>query len=411
VTRLARWRLRLPEVDLPILIAAAGLVTLGLLTVYSATSIMGAHQGLWVRQLQWVGLALIAASIAASVHYRVYDALAYPVYGLSLVLLAAVMVVGSERMGAKRWLEIGPLSFQPSEVAKIATVFVLARRLDDPRLDLRRIRGWLPPLLLTLVPCALVAKEPDLGTALSFPAILVVMYFWAGMPAGNLLLGLTPVANVVLFFATGSLWWFAGLFAALLAVVRPRVTLLVLAIAVNGAVSYAVPHLWDRLHDYQKRRIETFLNPGADPYGAGYQIIQSKIAIGSGGLFGKGYATGTQSQLNFIPEKHTDFIFPVIAEEWGFLGSAVTLALFGWFLARGLQIALEARDAFGSYVALGILSLVATHVVVNLGMVTGLLPTIGIPLPLISYGGSSIITTLAGVGLILNVHMRRTAAA
>src|SRR5580765_1805210 len=172
-----RWGLRVPDLDMPLLIAALGLLVIGLLTVYSATSVPGAHEGLWLKQLQWVVVAFVAAALVASVHFQAFDTLAYPAYAISLVLLAAVLVVGSERMGAKRWLEFGPLSFQPSELAKIATVFVVARRLDDPRLDLRRFRDWFPPVMLTLLPLALVAKEPDLGTSLSFPVILVVMFF------------------------------------------------------------------------------------------------------------------------------------------------------------------------------------------------------------------------------------------
>jgi rod shape determining protein RodA len=402
-----KWRIRLPEVDLPMLIASLGLVVIGLLTVYSATSIPGAHEGLWIRQLQWVGLALLAAAIAAGVHYRAFDALAYPFYAVSLVLLVAVMVVGSERMGAKRWLELGPLSFQPSELAKIATVFVLARRLDDPRSNLRRLRDWLPPLLLTLVPLALVAKEPDLGTALSFPAILVVMYFWAGMPPGNLLLGLTPVFNVVLFFATGSLWWFAGLFAVLLAAVRPRVMVLVFALAVNGAVAYAVPHMWDRLHDYQKRRIETFLNPGADPYGAGYQIIQSKIAIGSGGLAGKGYLKGSQKALAFLPMRHTDFIYSVVGEELGFLGSLTVVILYVVILVRGYRLAMVARSGFASLMAVGLVTAFFYHIMVNMLMTIGWAPVTGLPLPLLSYGGTALLVNAVQLGLLQNVALRR----
>ena len=191
----SRWKL--PSLDMPLTVSALLLVAIGLSIVFSATTVPGQHEGLWARQMVWFGFALAAAWLATAIHYRLYDTFAYVLYGLSILLLVAVLVMGTSAMGAKRWLEIGPMKFQPSELAKIATVFVLARRFDNRKLDLRKFRDWFPPLLITLVPFALVAKEPDLGTSLSFPVILVAMYFWAGMPPGNLMLGLSPGFNVV----------------------------------------------------------------------------------------------------------------------------------------------------------------------------------------------------------------------
>ena len=196
----------------------------------------GAHQGLWTRQLAWAVIAFGVAWIVASIHYRAYDALAWPVYVVALLLLVLVLVKGSSAMGAKRWLDLGPLRFQPSELAKVATVLVLARRFDQEKLDLRRFAQWFPALLIVLVPFALVAKEPDLGTSLTFPVILIAMYFWAGMPVGQLLLGLSPVLTAVLFFLTGGLWWSAGLVAVLLGAVRPRLPTLLVVLLLNGAV-------------------------------------------------------------------------------------------------------------------------------------------------------------------------------
>ncbi len=407
MSSILHWRPRVPDLDLGLLGAALGLVTIGLLTVYSATTVPGAHEGLWIKQLQWVGLAIVAGWIAAAIHYRAYDTLAYPLYAISLVLLAAVLVVGDERMGAKRWIEFGPVSFQPSELAKIATVLVLARRFDDPRLDLTKFRNWLPPLLITLVPFALVAKEPDLGTSLTFPVVLVVMYFWAGMPPGNLLLGISPVFNVVLFFVTGTLWWFAGVLAVLLAAFRPKLLTLLIVLAMNGAVAVAVPHLWDHLHDYQKRRIETFLNPGADPYGAGYQIIQSKIAIGSGGVLGKGYLKGSQKGLAFLPMRHTDFIYSVVGEEFGLIGSLTVVILYAVVILRGVRLALVARGGFASLLAVGLTAAFFYHVMVNMLMTVGFAPVTGLPLPLLSYGGTALLVNGVQLGLLQNVALRR----
>ena len=403
---MTRFRLRLPPFDVPLAIAALGLVVIGLFTVFSATSIPGAHQGLWVRQLWWAAAAVGAAWLVAAVPYRVYDSLAYPTYGISLALLVLVLVMGSSAYGAKRWLDLGPLKFQPSELAKIATVLVLARRFDDPKLKLDRFRHWFPALVIVLVPFALVLKEPDLGTSLSFPIILLAMFFWAGMPVGHLLLGLTPVFNVVLFFATGSLWWFAALLAVLLGAVRPRLAMVVAVLVLNGAVAYAMPHVWNGLADYQKRRIQTFLDPGNDPYGAGYQIIQSRIAIGSGGAVGKGFLKGTQKALAFLPMRHTDFIYSVVGEEFGLLGTLTVVLLYAWLLMRGLRLALLSRG-FASLMAIGLVTALFYHIMVNMLMTIGWAPVTGLPLPLISYGGTALIVNGIEIGLLQNVALRR----
>lgn len=403
----SRFRVRLPAIDVPLAMAAIGLVVVGLLTVYSATSIPGAHQGLWTRQLLWAGAGFAAACVVAAIPYRVYDTLAWPFYVVSLVFLVLVLVMGSSAFGAKRWLDLGPIKFQPSEIAKIATVLVLARCFDNPKLDLRKAKHWLLPLFITLIPFALVAKQPDLGTSLSFPVILVMMYYWAGMPISQLLLGLSPVFNAVLFFATGSLWAFAGLFALILAFVRPRLPVLIAVLALNGAVAYAMPHVWDRLHDYQKRRIETFLNPGADPYGAGYQIIQSKIAIGSGGVTGKGYLKGTQKALAFLPMRHTDFIYSVVGEELGLIGTLTVVLLYLLLILRGYRLAAAARSGFASLMAAGLVAALFYHIMVNMLMTIGWAPVTGLPLPLISYGGTALIVNGIQLGLLQNVALRR----
>jgi rod shape determining protein RodA len=398
---------RFPPLDWPLLFATLALIGIGLATVYSATYLPGAHQGLWAKQLTWFGCAVVFAWIVAAVHYRFYDSTSWPLYAVSLVLLVAVFAVGVERMGAKRWIELGPLQFQPSEIAKIATTFVLARFFDHSRLDLRRMRWWFPPLLIAAVPFVLVAKEPDLGTASSFPAMIIAMYFWAGMPLGQLLLGLSPIFNVALFFLTGSVWWFVGLFAALLAYARPRLIVLVAMLALNGAVAVALPNLWNHLHDYQKRRIETFLNPEQDPSGSGYQVIQSKIAIGSGGLVGKGYLKGSQKALAFLPMRHTDFIYSVVGEEWGLLGSLTVVLLYGIVVFRGFRLAAIARDGFASLTAVGITTALFFHIMVNMLMTIGWAPVTGVPLPFLSYGGTALIVNCIQIGLLQNVALRR----
>jgi len=406
-TRAYRLPFRIPEIDLPLAAAAAGLIVLGLLTVYSATSIPGVHEGLWLKQLMWAGVALTAAWMVAALPYRAYDSLAWPLYGVSLIMLVLVLVMGSSAYGAKRWLDLGPLKFQPSELAKIATVLVLARRLDDPKLDLRRARHWAIPLLITLVPFALVAKEPDLGTSLAFPIILVAMYFWAGMPLTQLALGLSPIVNVAMFVFTGNVAWFAPVLVGLLLWCRPRLPMLVAVLALNGAVAVAMPHLWNHMHDYQKRRIETFLNPGQDPYGSGYQIIQSKIAIGSGGVTGKGYLKGTQKALAFLPMRHTDFIYSVVGEELGLMGAMVVVLLYALLIGRGYMIAQSARSGFASLMVVGLVTALFYHVMVNMLMTIGWAPVTGLPLPLLSYGGTALIVNGIQIGLVQNVAIRR----
>ena len=402
-----RLPFRLPPLDWPLAGAAAGLITIGLLTVYSATSIPGAHEGLWLKQLMWALVAVGAAWLATVLPYRVYDSLAYPLYVISLVLLVLVLLFGSSAYGAKRWLDLGPIKFQPSELAKIATCLVLARRMDDPKLDLRKMSHWLPPLLITLVPFLLVAKEPDLGTSLAFPIILIAMYFWAGMPVTQLLLGLSPVFNIALFVFTGTIGWFIGALAVMLGWFRPRIPVLLAVLVINGAVAYAMPHIWNGLHDYQKRRIETFLNPGQDPYGSGYQIIQSKIAIGSGGVAGKGYLRGTQKALAFLPMRHTDFIYSVVGEELGLIGALIVVILYALLILRGYRLALSARNGFASLMVVGLVTALFYHIMVNMLMTIGLAPVTGLPLPLLSYGGTALIVNGIQIGLLQNVAMRR----
>ncbi len=367
----------------------------------------GAHHGLWLRQFLWCVVAFGAAWAVAAIHYRLYDSLAWPMYGVSILLLIAVLVIGTTRLGAKRWIDIGSLQFQPSEIALLATTFVLARFFDNARLDLRRTRWWLPPMLIALVPFSLVAREPDLGTALSFPVMLVAMYYWAGLRPTRLLLGLSPVFNVALFFVTGTVWWFVGLLVALIAAARPRPALLITILVLNGALAIELPHLWSRMHDYQKRRIETFLNPENDPYGAGYQIIQSKIAVGSGGVVGKGYLKGSQKALAFLPMRHTDFIYSVVGEELGFLGSLTVVLLYVVVITRGYRLASIARDGFAGLTVIGIVTALFFHILVNMLMTVGWAPVTGIPLPFLSYGGTALVVNCIQIGVLQNVALRR----
>jgi rod shape determining protein RodA len=297
---------------------------------------------------------------------RFWLAISYPLYALALLLLVAVELFGATRMGATRWLDLGPLSLQPSELMKVGILLALARYYHQ--LDARRTGTviWvIPPFLMILAPVALVMHQPDLGTAM-----LILM------------------AGVIIMFLGGLLW---------------RVIALGIGTAVGGAI-YAYNFV---LHDYQRARVDVFLGITDDPLGAGYHVLQSKIAIGSAGLFGRGYLQGTQSQLDFLPEKHTDFIFTMIVEEFGLLGGVLVLGLFGALMALTMQVAIRARSMFGKLAAAGVAATLACYVFINTAMVIGLVPVVGIPLPIISFGGTAMMTLMAGFAIVLSIDHHR----
>jgi len=397
------------DLDRGLLAIALILTLIGIAFVFSATAPPApeAKQLLYLRQLLWLGIALGAGGLIAAVPYRVYQGkTAWLLYGFGLVLLVLTLFVGHVGLGAQRWLGWGPIKIQPSEPAKVATVLLVANLLANRKQDLTDLGSLLKPLLAVGVPFLLVLKQPDLGTAVSFIAIFLVMLYWAGLPLLYLFFFLTPLINVALsFFLPG---WI--LFAAVLVFVlyRSRLGLatLLLIVAVNLAVGIATPQIWGHLEPYQRQRIATFLDPGSDPYGAGYQIIQSKIAIGSGEVFGKGFLHGTQKGLAFLPEQHTDFIFSVVGEETGFLGAGLVAVLYLLLIQRGIRVAHRARNRFASLVAIGMTSIFLYHVLVNIWMTVGLAPVTGLPLPLLSYGGSSLVVSYLQIALIQNVAMR-----
>lgn len=343
------------------------IAALGIVNLYSAgyNRTPAGATPVYVKQLYWlaVGLAVMLATLFYD--YRHLEKLAYPLYFLSLALLVAVMLGGKTVSGCRRWLALGPFCFQPAELTKLALVLVLARYFNRrPHLAPLGLRELLVPLALVLAPVLLVVRQPDLGSA-------ILMILVAG--------------SLILFVGVGWRTLAGGTLALML----------------------SSPVIWSFLKDYQRQRVLTFLNPGQDPLGAGYHIIQSKIAVGSGQFWGKGFLQGTQSQLQFLPEQHTDFVFSVFAEEWGFLGSALLLVLFLVFALWGLQVARDCKERFGHLLALGVTALIFWQIFINLCMVTGLMPVVGIPLPLFSYGGSSLINTLLAVGFLLNIRMRR----
>ena len=348
------------HIDGVLLIGIVILMTIGLLVLYSAGQ---QNMELIWKQLIRIGAAFIGLVILANISPGKLRNLAYLIYIIGLFLLIAVLLFGEQGKGAQRWLNLGLVRFQPSEMMKLAVPLLLASYIAE-----RPLPPTWPRILfcfiIVLIPSVLIAKQPDLGTAL-----------------------LIASSGLIVIFLSGVSWRFIMSFIAI------------------GAAS--LPIFWALMHDYQRQRVLTFLNPERDPLGAGYHIIQSKIAIGSGGLYGHGWLEGTQSQLAFLPERQTDFIFSVIAEEMGLIGAGMLLLLYLLIAGRGLYIASQAQNSFASLLAGSISLTFLVYVFVNVGMVTGLLPVVGVPLPLVSYGGTSMVTLLAGFGILMSIHTHR----
>lgn len=400
--------------QLAVFASAFALALIGVLLVYSAAtgSRFAAISNHHWRQLAWFGLGTLAFAFAAAIPFTLYEGFrVYVVWAIGVLLVGAVLVAGSTSLGARRWLEIGAVRFQPSELAKLGTVLALARYLAGRRRDLMAVRNLVVPGILAFLPMVLVLREPDLGTALTFPFIVLGMLYWAGLPLTYLALLVSPVVSLVAAFSATSWGIFALAFVLTLysSFVRYRLRWVpvVLLAVLNLAVGIATPQIWGSLKEYQRQRITSFLDPSGDRYGSGYQIIQSEIAIGSGGLTGQGFLQGTQKNFQFLPEKHTDFVFSVAGEEFGFAGCLAVLALYLALFYGLIEIARSARSKFASLLAFGIGAGLFFHVVVNVGMTVGFAPVTGLPLPLLSYGGTALLVNLAGLGLAVGVGRHR----
>ena len=339
----------------------------GIVILYSAVMAgdPGTQKILCIKQLVWYSAGLVLMVASFLFNYKMLERWAHAIYVICIMLLIAVLFFGSYAGGARRWLILGPVSIQPSEIVKIAVIIILARYYSKhANIGGLTLRELVTPLIFTLIPFALIVNQPDLGTA-----ILIILI------AGSMTVFVKIEKRSYIY--------------------------------ITAFCFISVPLTLFLLKGYQKQRILTFLNPDRDPLGAGYHIIQSKIAVGSGMISGKGFLQGTQNILAFLPEQHTDFIFSVLAEEWGFVGSLVVLLFFLTLVVRGLSIAYGCRDTFGTILASGITILIFWQIVINIGMVMGLMPVVGVPLPFISYGGSSIITMMICIGILMNISMRR----
>lgn len=396
------------SLDWKLIGASLLLSVIGIMLIMSSqhTAATVYQQEYYLRQAMWLVVALAVFAIVVHIPLRLFDFSAPLLYAIVVVLLILVLMVGSSRMGAMRWFSFGPVNFAPSDLAKVALIFVLARFFAYTKLPLISKRRLALSALLTIIPMGLILKQPDLGTSLVFVVILFGMWFWSGLSPLYLLLIVSPLFSLVA--ASHWLAWsiYIALLVAFLLIFRPGFLLGFTAVVANLAFGIITPFMWGRLADYQKLRILTFLDPGTDPRGAGYQIIQSKIAIGSGGIFGKGFMDGSQTRLDFLPEPHTDFIFSVLGEEFGLAGALVVLFLFGYIFYRAIRIAVRCRSKFASLLVAGATSIILFQFFVNIGMTLGFMPVTGLPLPFVSYGGTSLVLSWTLVGLIVSAGYR-----
>jgi rod shape determining protein RodA len=353
-----------PRVDLNFLGTALVLAAIGCLLVYSATFFNEPGLGTFKRQMIWVGIGLGLAILILTVDYHVLFDIAPILYGIGLVLLVYLLLWGQLTANVKSWIRIGGFQFQPSEFMKVFTALMLARFFDSNDRAYLDFRSFVKAMSIIGLPVGLIMVQPDFGTAASFFPLIAVAMFFGG--------------------------------------IRPRIWVaMILLVAIAAPIGYF------SLKPYQRERLMVFLNPERDPLGSGYQVTQAKIAIGSGGIHGKGYLHGTQGKFGFVPEHHTDFIFSVLGEEWGFVGVVVVLGLYLYLVFQALTFAKHARDRGGTFLVICLIMFFVFHVLINVSMQIGILPTTGIPLPLISYGGSSTMMFFMAIGLIANVDMRR----
>lgn len=385
------------------------LMTCGLVLVYSATMMdeIPFYHTYWFKQLLHFIGGFILASLIVFVKIDWLKRAAVPLYAISLILLAVVLfIAGDVVKGAGRWIDLGVFKLQPSEFAKIAYLLTISYWLSRHPVSIYKIKTFAIPFVLFIVPFALVLKQPDLSTALTFIAVTLVGFFFAGLTLTDVFLMVSPICSVLFSHSQSigyEILWGLLICAVVFALVRRRLSkiLTVGLLAANILAGYASSMVWNMLEPHQQKRVNTFLDPMSDPMGDGYQVLQSITAIGSGGVSGKGFGNGTQTNLSFLPEEHTDFIFSVLGEQFGFIGCAVILVLFTLFLWRATSVCKLSTDPFITLMTMGASTIFLFHIIVNIAMTVGLMPVTGLPLPFLSYGGSFALTCMVLVGLLL----------
>lgn len=383
------------------------LCAIGIMLIYGATynSKYPWEKNLYKRQITYCIVGLVLLFIFWRLPMRLHYAVAYLYYIVILLILAGLFLFGGE--GVKRWVDLGFFQFQPSEFAKLVIIFVISRYLMDTRTETSSFPRIALLGLLILFPFLFIIGQPDLGTGMVFIVLLYSLLFWSDIKFPLFLILLSPIINVVFTVHWVSWALFFIAFSLFVLLSRVRFPIAIGAILGNLALGVAAPFFWRQLKDYQQERILVFLDPSRDPFGVGYQVLQSKITVGSGKMFGKGFLGGTQTNLAFLPVRHTDFIFAVLGEEFGFLGILLVLGLYFIVIYRAFRIARDAKGHFPRFVAAGLGTLLLFQVAVNVGMVVGLLPVTGLPLPFLSFGGSSVAIFMISTGLLLNIHSNK----
>lgn len=394
--------------DFGIFIPCLLLFGIGLAAIYSSTVHHPTASGNFDKQLIWGIGAFIVFFVTYSLPTNSFKLIAVPLYLLSILLLIAVLVMGRQISGAKSWLDLGSVGFQPSEMAKIGTILVVASYLSRNNTNIESFKDIVFTLIIGFIPVGLILLEPDMGTALVFIGIILSMIFWKGISLFGLFIVLSP-GFVALSSLFGMYYFIGALIIVLVAlfIFKKDIFFSGSIFALNLGAGFFADYVYNILSPHQQNRIKSFIDPMADPLGAGYNAIQARVAIGSGGFWGKGFLAGNQTQLQFIPEQWTDFIYCVIGEELGFVGSFITLILFLVLFIKILKIASSAKDEFLSLVTIGILAVYFVHLMVNIGMTVGIMPVIGIPLPFVSYGGSSLMVNMFMLGIVANVYRTR----
>lgn len=426
------------KIDYLLLIAVTLVVAIGILMIYSAgfDPIDKVNNGMYKKQILWFIFGFILMILITLINYQQLGDYSLYIYAILMTVLLITTIFGRPIRGTRAWLDLGFFSIQPSEFMKLGVVIVLAKYLEIRERDIHNFRELVIPALLTMIPMGIVLMQPDFGTALCFIPILFAMLFVGGADVSHLLsiIAIAAIALTVPMFITYREWVgdqstvVMTLFKDVVLIVVVSSVFLVISITCFVLNFFMVKRLFRKIYTpgfvisiglllsvviqkffkiYQKKRILVFLNPDLDPRGSGYNIIQSKIAIGSGGFFGKGFLKGSQAQLGFLPEKTSDFIFSVVAEEWGFVGAVLLLGLLAFIVFRGVQIAFESKDKFGALLASGIAAIFFFHILINVGMVLGIMPVTGLPLTFVSYGGSNLLMSMVCIGILINIRTRK----
>ncbi|MEW6506264.1 MAG: rod shape-determining protein RodA [Bacteroidota bacterium] len=394
--------------DLSIFLPVLLLTIIGLIAIYSATVNHPTASGNFEKQVYSAIVALIAFFVVYSLPQQLFKMFSIPVYVVSILLLVLVLIAGKTVYGSKSWLNFGPFGFQPSEFAKVALILCLANWLTYKNRDINNIKDIGIALLIGLLPIGLIMLEPDTGTAIVFIVITLTLIYWSGISLFGLFVVLSP-SVVVIASLLGTVYFLLSLVFVIIALFLFKRDLFnsVTVFVINLGSSFFFDYAFKILRPHQQKRIESFLDPSMDPLGSGYNALQAKLAIGSGGLTGKGFLQGNQTQLRFIPQQWTDFIYCVIGEEFGFIGSILVLILFLVLFIRLLNISGIAKDQFSVLIIVGILSLMFSHFAINIGMNVGVTPVVGLPLPFLSYGGSSLVVNMIMIGIVLNIYRNR----